>query len=146
MNTGTEKEVVVKALEVASNTVKKYLKSNTAATSPEASPQENLNKISDKTFNDVLKTYNESPQELQNVTGGGYSPRYNGASLRINWYKSDRNISRIDLITKSGTTPWTKYEKTFTAPSNSIKATVGGDLFNASGKVWFDDLEFIRIS
>ncbi len=39
MNTGTEKEVVVKALEVASNTVKKYLKSNTAATSHETSPR-----------------------------------------------------------------------------------------------------------
>lgn len=65
MNTGTKKEVVVKALEVASNTVKKYLKSNTAAASPEASPQENLNKISDKTFNDVLKTYKESPQDIK---------------------------------------------------------------------------------
>ncbi len=77
--------------------------------------------------------------KLSNVTGGR-------AGLRINWYKSDGSISRIDLITKSGTTPWTKYEKTFTSPSNAVKANVGGDLFNASGKVWFDDLSFIRTS
>lgn len=65
MNTGTKKEVVVKALEVASNTVKKYLKSNVAATSPDTSYQENLKKISDKTFNDILKTYKESPQDIK---------------------------------------------------------------------------------
>lgn len=65
MNTGTKKEVVVKALEVASNTVKKYLKSNVAATSPDISYQENLKKISDKTFNEILKTYKESPQDIK---------------------------------------------------------------------------------
>lgn len=84
--------------------------------------------------------------KLSGVTGGGSASRYNGASLRVNWYRSDGGLIKTDLITKNGTSEWVKYEKTFTAPSNAIKATVGGDLFNAAGKVWFDDLSFVKIS
>ena len=83
--------------------------------------------------------------KLGGVTGGG-TGRLNGASLRVNWYKSDGSLIRVDLITKSGTSGWTKYEKTFTSPPNAAKATVGGDLFNAAGKVEFDDLSFVKIS
>ena len=86
--------------------------------------------------------------KLDGVTGGGTgggTGRLNGASLRINWYKSDGNLIRVDLIIKSGTSGWTKYEATFTSPANAAKATVGGDLFNAAGKVWFDDLSFVKI-
>jgi hypothetical protein len=82
---------------------------------------------------------------LNNVTGGG-TGRLNGADLRVNWYKSDGGLIKVDLITKSGTSTWTKYEKIFTSPLNAVRVTVGGDLFNASGKVWFDDLSFTKIS
>jgi len=84
--------------------------------------------------------------KLAGVTGGGTYPRYNGASLRINWYRSDGSLIKVDLITKSGTIGWAKYEKIFTAPSNAVKATVGGDLFNVAGKVWLDDISFVRVS
>lgn len=67
MDKGTKKEVVVKALELTNNTVKKYLKSNSPGESSGTSPPspEIIGKISDKTFKDVLKTYKESPQDVK---------------------------------------------------------------------------------
>jgi hypothetical protein len=31
------------------------------------------------------------------------------------------------------------------SPSNAAKATIAGDLYNAAGKVTFDDMLFLRI-
>lgn len=84
--------------------------------------------------------------KLSNVIGSTASPRPGGASIRVSWYRSDGGLIKTDYINKKGTIGWTKYEKILTAPSNAIRATVGGDLFDSSGKVWFDDLSFIRIS
>lgn len=84
--------------------------------------------------------------KLEGVTGGGVSPRYNGAGIRINWYTSANVLIKTDVITKSGTLGWAKYEKTFTSPANAAKVTVAGDLYNAAGKVTFDDMSFVKVS
>ena len=83
--------------------------------------------------------------KLSNVIGSGHVPRPGGASLRVSWYRSDGSLIRTDVINKMGTSGWTKYDKIFTAPSNAAKAAVGGDLFDSSGKVWFDDMSFTKI-
>jgi len=84
--------------------------------------------------------------KLSNVVGSGATPRPGGAGLRVSWFRSDGSLIKTDVINKVGTIGWSRHEKIFTAPSNAVKATVGGDLFDSSGKVWFDDLSFIRIS
>lgn len=82
---------------------------------------------------------------LQGVVGSGALPRPGGASIRINWYNAGGGLIKIDLINKMGTTGWVKYEKIFVAPPGATKANIGGDLYDTSGKVWFDDLSLVRV-
>lgn len=87
--------------------------------------------------------------KLSGVTGGGNPPLYNGAAIRINWYALDGTLIKMDFITttrQSGTKGWTKFERIFTAPSNAVTTMIGGDLYGASGKVWFDDMSLVRVS
>lgn len=67
-----------------------------------------------------------------------------GASIRVDW--KDANWRYLDtsniMAHKTGTIPWTYFEGIVTPCPNAAKATVVLELYDCSGKVWFDDISF----
>lgn len=87
---------------------------------------------------DPTKTYTlYAYMKLNNVVG-------TGARVQIHWRRADNSITRNDTITTQvGTSDWTKYESgNLIPPGDAAYATIVLQLYDASGKVWFDDIYF----
>ena len=67
-----------------------------------------------------------------------------GASIKVDWKNSlGEYLSRSTIMTpQKGTTPWTYVEGNVTPDQNAVMATVNMELYDCSGKAWFDDISF----
>lgn len=78
--------------------------------------------------------------KTQNIIG-------TGTSIRVDW--RDENGTYIDtssiMSRQKGTITWTYFEGIVTPSTNAVKATISLDLYDCSGKVWFDDISFSGI-
>lgn len=84
------------------------------------------------------KTYKLSGWlKTQNVIGSG-------ASIGTDWFGSTGYIGSSSIMATriTGTTGWTYFEGNLTPPTNTISANIILQLYNSSGKVWFDDIYF----
>ena len=67
-----------------------------------------------------------------------------GASIKVDWKNAlGEYLSRSTIMTpQKGTTPWTYVEGDITPDQNAVMATVNMELYDCSGKAWFDDISF----
>jgi len=82
-------------------------------------------------------------------TAGGWIQTQNaavGAQIVLEWRDGAGNIIRTDIVgTATGTTSWTEYVATVTAPANAVdvvfwlRTPIEPD---NNGNAWFDDLVF----
>lgn len=79
--------------------------------------------------------------KTQNVTGA------TGANIVIAWYDTTDTWIAQDVASPAfiqGTTAWTYYKNSSaTSPVNAVYARIQLRLYDAIGKVWFDDITFI---
>lgn len=79
--------------------------------------------------------------KTQNIIGSG-------ASIKVDWKDTNGkflNTSAIMSLQK-GTVPWKYFEGTVIPNASAVKATIALELFDCSGKVWFDDIFFSDIT
>lgn len=75
--------------------------------------------------------------KIQNIIG-------NGAVIRVDWKDvTGRFLGTSNIMMyKSGTISWTYFEGEVIPNPGAILATIVLELYNCSGKVWFDDISF----
>lgn len=92
---------------------------------------------------DHTKKYNLSGWiKTQNIIGDA-----GGAIIQVDWKDvSGVFLSKSTIMTyQKGTIPWTNFKGDVVPDPNASKATIVLDLFDCSGKVWFDDISFSDI-
>lgn len=81
---------------------------------------------------EIGKKYKISFQmKTKEVTGEKYGAVLNICDGANRWFPTKWVL---------GTTPWTKYEGTFTAGKNAAKAYISLYIYGCSGTVWFDNV------
>lgn len=75
--------------------------------------------------------------KTQNIIG-------TGVSIRVDWKDATGKYLGTSAIMpyQKGTIPWTYFEGIVTPDQRSVGTTIVLDLYDCSGKVWFDDLSF----
>jgi len=70
-----------------------------------------------------------------------------GASMKVDWKDINGQFlsSSAIMSRQKGTISWKYFEGTVTPDQNAVKATIVLDLYDCSGKVWFDDMSFSDI-